>query len=422
MHGFLSIFNAFIEDTCVIVAVAYLLTRSRLLGWLRDTPRTRRETLQIGVILAAVGLTEIVFPGARAPYVTDILIVAFATFTAGFSVGLVCAVLVTLAGFCLLPFISAIATALSLFASLLITRAFVSVTPIRFLNGFLTGILTQICALLITLMLHRHGQILPSLLHAIASVVANGFGLVLILLVLDDARVRARSEQNRVQAERAEALAARSQFIALRTRIHPHFLLNTLSAIAALCGIAPVQAEEATIQLGGLMRRILETDPESTLPISDDIEYARLYLGIEEKRFGTHLRIVWRIDPACFGAQVPQFALQTLLENAVHHGIEPKVAAGTVILAMRRYPRHVLLAVIDNGVGMSKTSAALKPAGEPRHGLPILTQQLQLLYGPRARVRLYSRIGDGTLAVFIVPVAVPQIGFPVKRWLNNAER
>jgi LytS/YehU family sensor histidine kinase len=249
---------------------------------------------------------------------------------------------------------------------------------------------------------------------ALASMAANGFGVLILRVVLREAGLRAdserhrqESERDRLEVERARTLVAEAQLVALRARVHPHFLFNTLTSIAALCGFAPAQAETAIVRLSQVMRRALDANPAAPVCLADEIEFARGYVEIEQYRLGSRLEVVWDIDAAGAGMQVPAFSLQTLVENAILHGIAPQIGPGTVRIVIRCYRRHTFVAVQDNGIGMTTQEclAALAPAIGQEHGLQIVAAQLRLLYGARGRLRLFSRQTKGTIAAFAVPNA-----------------
>src|SRR5262249_40232613 len=151
----------------------------------------------------------------------------------------------------------------------------------RLAGALLAGMLAQSGVLLVRLALAGSLHAPHTLWHALVSVPANGFAVRLLQMVATDAQIRARSEQHRLQAERAHALLAETQLVALRSRVHPHFLFNALTSIAALCTTAPVEAETAVIRLGQLMRRALEVDPATPVFLAEEIEYVRGYLEIE---------------------------------------------------------------------------------------------------------------------------------------------
>ncbi len=411
MNAYFSVINAFIEDSSVIVVVAYLLARGRMLRLLFAERRDLRSSLFLGLILGLIGLTEAVFPGKRQPYVADTLLVIFATLIGGLRVGMVAATVLSL-GAALFEAPSAdMIRLLTTFASAFFAEGIARLFPDRRqpLCGLAAGIGAQSGAAVVRFALAKALHLPFALWHAAVSVPANAFGLLLLLLVVNEARIRADSERNRTAAERAHTLVAEAQLNALRARIHPHFLFNTLTSIAALCGIAPDRAEAATLRLSQLMRRALDSNLAAPLGLEEELDYVRGYLEIEQHRFGQRLNIVWEIDPACGAAQVPGFAVQTLVENAITHGVGPQMGPGQVRVVARRFRDEALIAVMDDGQGMDNAARtqALQSEGEREHGLRILTQQLVLLHGPRARLRLFTRLEEGTLACFAVPLPPP---------------
>jgi signal transduction histidine kinase len=431
MSHFNPILNAFIEDTCVLVVIAYLLARGRMLDLLTGETRGRNGLL-LGLLLGLVGCTEVIFPGARSPYVLHALIVCFATLRGGLRMGAVAAATV-LAGVGLLharP--GLLPTALILSSSVLTSGAVRRIArhPNSLLVSLLAGMAAQ-CAVILALFVGLHSFYkliqmgaqtsvvlahqataslvnLPPILHfALVGIPANGFGVLLLQLVVREAQTRADSERHRLEAERAHALAAEAQLSALRARVHPHFLFNTLTSIAALCGIAPDRAEHAITRLSMLMRAVLQTDLAAPQSLRQELEYTRAYLEIEQYRFGARLQVTWHIEPGCESAMAPAFALQTLVENAVGHGLAPRPGVGHLDIYARSRRGHIMIAVRDDGVGIAAGArqSLLSGDGDRPHGLQIVAQQLTLLYGPRSRPRILSVPERGTLVAFVVPHA-----------------
>jgi signal transduction histidine kinase len=402
-----TVINAFIEDSCVLVAVAYLLARGRLLSLLFRERLPLWKTAYLGAVLGLVGLTEVAFPGARLPYATHTLIVTFAVLAGGLPVGLVSVAIVTLGALILKSPPAAAGMLGAMLASALAAEGVHQLfkTRHRLLAGFVAGLFAQSCTVLIQSLLAGPLEVPYHLSVLMQTVPANGFGVMLLLLVVNDAQIRADSERHRAEAERAHALVAEAQLNALRACVHPHFLFNTLTSIAALCVDAPARAEVAIVRLGQIMRRVLEANPTAPLGLDEEIDHVRSYLEIEQLRLGGRLCVSWCIAAGCEQLRVPPFALQTLVENAIQHGIAPKMEPGQINITVRRYPRHTLVAVQDDGVGMpaGPRQKALTAVTERMHGLQILTQQLTLLYDHRARLRLFSRADWGTLAVFVMP-------------------
>jgi two-component system sensor histidine kinase AlgZ len=116
---------------------------------------------------------------------------------------------------------------------------------------------------------------------------------------------------------------------ALQARIRPHFLYNSINAVLSLIRQDPRRAEVALEDLAELFRVVM-ADNRELLPISREIELCRQYLELEQLRLGDRLRVAWRIDKMPGDALVPPLLLQPLIENAVHHGIEPRVEPGEI--------------------------------------------------------------------------------------------
>jgi LytS/YehU family sensor histidine kinase len=408
VNSYFQTVNAFLEDTCVIIVLAYLLARGRMLALLLQETSSRRRTLYLGAIFGVIGITEVIFPGARYPYVTNTLIITFAAFTVGLPPALFATCLIGVFSLMFQSPANVARTSGTDCLAAIIGGGIAHILSPRWStrNALFAGICAQSAAMGLLIMVSRmfHTPFSPG--HALMSVPANGLGMALLLLVVNDARVRSESERHKNEAERSNALVAESQIRALRARIHPHFLFNTLTSIAALCSIAPDKAERAVVCLSQMMRRSLEANPAEPLCLSAEMEYVKGYLEIEQHRFGTRLHVRTKIDPASLSVVVPAFAIQTLVENAVNHGIAPEPGPGTLCIVARTSPRYLLLAVVDDGAGISKEARkqAVKPDTR-EHGIQILTAQLLLLYGRRARVRLLRREEGGTLAAFFVPLS-----------------
>jgi LytS/YehU family sensor histidine kinase len=407
MDAIIGAINAFIEDTAVLVMVAYLLARGRVLRLLFRERLTLWEASYLGMILGLVGVTEAIFPGARFPYTTHTLIVTFATLAGTLPVGLMAAAVAALGGFLLRTPPRGAATMLAVFTAALTTEAVRRLHRHNhhLVDAYLAGVLSQSCTLLIWIGLAGELRAPFHLSHALISIPANGFGVMLLMLVVKEAQIRAQSEQHRLQAERAHTLVVESQLHALRASVHPHFLFNTLSSIAGLCGVAPGKAEAAIVRLGELMRRVLVGGPATPQPLPEEIDYVRSYLEIEQLRLGDRLQVVWSVDPQAGSLLVPPFAVQTLVENAIKHGIVPKLDPGVIVITVRQSAHRTLIAVVDNGVGMTReeTRDARDGTSDRLHGLRILTHQLASMHGHRSRLRLFSRPDQGTIAAFMLP-------------------
>jgi sensor histidine kinase YesM len=272
---------------------------------------------------------------------------------------------------------------------------------VGFLGGASQACAVLACDLVIPLLRLPHPMSL-----AVISIPANAFGLFLAMLVLRDADTRAKSERNRIDLERSRVLLVSADLTALRARIRPHFLFNTLSAIASLCTTDPKQAEASILKLGSLMRRTLEVQTTSVTMLAMELEYVKAYVHIQTLRFGERIETTFAIDPNVLGADLPAFSLQTLVENAYQHAFDGHPGPGFIQIRCRLANSFVLISVADNGVGMDAAfqHRVIDESDPPKHGMGIIDRQMRLLYGPHSRLRMFSRADEGTLVAFRVPL------------------
>lgn len=197
-----------------------------------------------------------------------------------------------------------------------------------------------------------------------------------------------------VQAEAAARVRA------LQARIRPHFLFNSLNAIAALTRSDPPRAEEAVTDLAELFRVSLRESRER-IRLDEEIDVAQTYERIERARLGERLRVEWRTGELPGDAQVPALILQPLVENAVYHGIEPLPGGGTILVTGRRDGRFVELSV-ENPLD----PARVQRAGGSRIGLDNVRQRLDLMF-PGEGTLNWGESGGRFTATLRFPVERP---------------
>src|ERR1700722_11355401 len=144
---------------------------------------------------------------------------------------------------------------------------------------------------------------------------------------LDETTLQLRTKE--LERERALKLATEAQLASLESRIHPHFLFNTLNSISSLIPEDPARAERLVEQMAALLRFSLDANQSGLVPLASELKIVADYLEIERARFGDRLR--YQIDvPADLNASVPPLALQTLVENSVKYAIAPQRAGGEI--------------------------------------------------------------------------------------------
>jgi len=204
--------------------------------------------------------------------------------------------------------------------------------------------------------------------------------------------------RGRAEDEREGALRAR--LAALQAQVNPHFLFNTLNAIAALIPTDPGAAEETVERLASVLQYSIASSSRGRVTVGEEVAAVRDYLEIEHARFGERLRSSIAIDRALEADPIPPMLLQPLVENAVLHGLSSKDEGGAVTVEGRVEPGALVLKVSDDGVG---------PGGSKRKGnrtgLENLRERLALTYGPAAKLSIGARPGGGFECEIRVPRA-----------------
>jgi LytS/YehU family sensor histidine kinase len=197
---------------------------------------------------------------------------------------------------------------------------------------------------------------------------------------------------------REKELALRSaELRALEGQINPHFLFNCLNSIRGLVLENPPLAQDLITRLASILRYNLHRDAAHTVPLESEMEVAADYLALESARFEDRLRITVAVEEAVSKLPVPPMLVQTLVENAIKHGIAPLPAGGELTLR----------AGLDNGCLVVEIENPGRLGGHkgdmPPLGLNNIRERLRLLYGGRASLELENRDGGRVAATVRIP-------------------
>jgi signal transduction histidine kinase len=224
------------------------------------------------------------------------------------------------------------------------------------------------------------------------------YGAVVALGMTLDAHNRLLHEH--ATSARLAELLAQAQLAALRLQIEPHFIFNTLNAATGLIREKKDQEAIALIAaFGDLLRRVTERSERQFVSMAEEIEFARKYLDIQQLRFAERLRYRIDIPDALMTAQVPDFIVQALVENAIKHGIAKRARGGELRVAASSDGAVLTVSVTNDG----------PPLAEPlqeRVGLSNTRQRLLALYGERSSLTLQNHAGSGVLATITLPYRV----------------
>jgi len=213
-------------------------------------------------------------------------------------------------------------------------------------------------------------------------------------------RLQAATEELRtrqLEEERARQLATQARLSSLESRIHPHFLFNTLNSITSLIREDPHKAERTVERLAALLRYSLDNYSRGLVPLRQELRVVEDYLEIEKTRFGDRLRFTLDVPPGVEDLDVPPLALQTLVENSIKHAVAPNRQGGGIGVAARVASGSLMLEVSDEGPGFERTSL------QRGHGLENLQERLTALFGSEGRLEIQRR--DGRM---VVGIAIPQ--------------
>jgi two-component system sensor histidine kinase AlgZ len=195
------------------------------------------------------------------------------------------------------------------------------------------------------------------------------------------------------QAELAQLLHS-AELRLLKAQLNPHFLFNALNGVRALIADEPARAQHAVTQLARTLRYTLVSSDEELVSLARELEMADDYLALEGLRLADRLNIVRYIGPEAMQARVPVMLIQTLIENAIKHGIAELKQGGTL-----RIEAHVVNAELSIQIFNPRPINAPVPASQGT-GLRNSSQRLRLLFGSRASLRLdLSRPGEATAEV-----------------------
>jgi hypothetical protein len=195
----------------------------------------------------------------------------------------------------------------------------------------------------------------------------------------------------------AEKRAAEAQLRLLQGQIEPHFLFNTLANVQALVDHDAQRAKTMLAAFTDYLRASLGGLRRDEAPLADELALAEAYLRVQQTRMDERLHFRIEAAPEVRELPLPPLLLQPLVENAVHHGLEPQVDGGTVEVRARRDGAHLVIEVQDDGRGL--TAPPRKGAGMALHNL---RERLSSRYGNDARLELVER-APGTLARLVLP-------------------
>jgi LytS/YehU family sensor histidine kinase len=233
----------------------------------------------------------------------------------------------------------------------------------------------------------------------ISVLIALTFGLLTTaFMTLQGRLMAARTELHRRQfaEERERKIAAEARYASLESRVHPHFLFNTLNSISALVRENPAEAERMIERLSALLRYSLDSEVAGLVPLREEFRVVGEYLAIEQVRFGPRLRYCIQAGEDAGERMVPALAVQTLVENSVKYAVGASRHGAEIVISAALRDGVLRVTVSDDGPGFAPAECV-----KPGHGLDLLKRRLESLFGASAVLEVNATNGRTQVGISV---------------------
>jgi hypothetical protein len=226
---------------------------------------------------------------------------------------------------------------------------------------------------------------------------------VVIAAMFHAVRMSHARQRQAAAIQQAQTLLVASELNALRNKLNPHFLFNTLHSIIALTRRNPEAAETALFQFSDMLRYVLDTEKSGSdrVTLEDELRFVRDYLELESLRLGSRLKVEWELDDDAAGLPLPALSLQPLVENSIKHAFNPHSRPGLLRIRTRVDDAARLLTMTVGDDGPGADLAAIKQS--TGLGIRTVERRLQLEYGSRGALQIETAPGSG----FVVTMSIP---------------
>jgi two-component system LytT family sensor kinase len=206
---------------------------------------------------------------------------------------------------------------------------------------------------------------------------------------------RVRNQQ--IESLKTESLIRDLQLQTIKSHINPHFIFNALNSIRALIDENPTRARQAITELSNILRSSMLADKLETVSLEKELAIVKDYLALEEIRFEERLKVRFEIDEQTLDQQVPPMMLQTLVENAIKHGIGKQVLGGEICISSSMNQKNHRIMIVNTGQMNGSYN-------EDGFGISATRQRLQLMFGDKASFTLKNADRNHVEAIVDMPV------------------
>ncbi len=239
---------------------------------------------------------------------------------------------------------------------------------------------------------------LPFLAKLAGSTFDNGLFILPWMLIYYFYHYYNKSQKQQLDTLKLESLVKELELKTIKAHINPHFIFNSLNSIRALVDENPQRARKAITELSNILRSSMQTEKMETVPFEQEFLIVRDYLALENMRFEDRLTIEYDVDENTMNQPVPPMMLQTLVENAIKHGISKQIEGGVVKVVSSFANGYHRMAVLNTGRLSGKIN------GSGGFGIDSTTSRLHLLYGDKAKFAIREVNGALVEAQVLIPV------------------
>ena len=205
------------------------------------------------------------------------------------------------------------------------------------------------------------------------------------------------SRKNQLDNLQLEALVKSLELKTIKSHINPHFIFNALNSIRALIDENPTRARQAVTGLSNILRSSMQSDQLEIITLKKELDIVKDYLALELIRFEDRLKVVYKIDEETLDHPIPPMMLQTLVENAIKHGIGKQVEGGQITITSNEDVGVYTLRVINSGILQMQD-------GHEGFGLQSTSNQLSLIFGDKALFSITQMDAKQVEAKVIIPL------------------
>lgn len=280
-----------------------------------------------------------------------------------------------------------------------ISKRMLILVPVIFIATIIGIVLARSFLSLFDFNIFRSFDITPSPRTVIFSLlISYVFGLGAYFYLHSQNKLRRTKEllkQKELDEARAKSLAVSAQLASLESKIHPHFLFNTLNSIAALIKENPEKAEKMVEKLSALLRYSLDFESNKLVSLEKELKITRDYLEIESTRFADKLDYNFEVEEGLKTKKIPAFSLQTLVENSIKHVASKRSERTEINISAYNSNGSLKIEVSDDGKGFAEND--LKSG----HGLDNLRKRLENIFDDKAKLEISENGNSGKVILEI---------------------